>query len=445
MFQQDFTRDEFVARRATLCKTIGDSVAIVQGAPAPLGATPFRQYNAFYYLCGVEVPHAYLAIDGRTGTSSLFLPPEELIGRDHDEPIISTDNIAYARQQTGMVHVEGREGLHAILESADTVYTILQEGEGGQSTPEGTRGAAKQVAADPWDGRPDRGTHFATLLKSRYPNISRILDLHPIVWNMRLIKSPREIELSRRAGQLSARGLCDAMRATRPGVMEYQIDAVLQYHYRAGGARDNAYTAIVAGGKNAYHGHYHRNQSILRDGDLVLVDCGPDYHYYSSDITRMWPVNGRFTPAQRAIYGFVTEYHKVLLAAIRPGRVYSEIEHEARTVMRDRLGEFDFASPAHAAGAEWTLNFNSHLAHSVGMSVHDGREHYETPLKPGTIFAVDPQMKIPEDRLYLRVEDTVVVTEDGIEVLTKDVPLELDDIEAMMKEDGILQTFPPLD
>ncbi len=444
MFQQNFSRDEFLTRRKALCERIGDAVAIVQGAPAPLGANSFRQYNAFYYLCGVEVPHAYLAIDGRTGTSSLFLPPEALIGRDHDEPIISTDNIPYAREQTGIDHVEGRDGLQAVLETAQTVYTILQEGEGGQSTPESTRDAAKQVDADPWDGRPDRGAHFAAHITSRYPDIT-VHDLHPIVWNMRLIKSPREIELSRRAGQLSALGLCDAMRATRPGVMEYQIDAVLQYHYRVGGASDKAYSAIVGGGKNAYHGHYHRNHSVLNDGDLLLVDCGPDYHYYSSDITRMWPVNGTFTSAQRAIYGFVTEYHKVLLDAIRPGRVYSEMEKEAREIMRDRLSEFNFASPAHAAGAQWMLDFDSHLAHSVGMSVHDGREHYERPLKPGTIFAVDPQMKIPEDRLYLRVEDTVVVTEDGIEVLTKDVPLELDDIEAMMKEDGILQTFPGLD
>jgi len=250
--------------------------------------------------------------------------------------------------------------------------------------------------------------------------------------------------LLRRAGQLSARGLCEAMRATRPGVMEYQLAALLHYHYLAGGARDASYPAIVGGGKNAFHGHYNANTAPLKDGDLVLVDCAPDYHNYTSDITRMWPVNGRFTPAQRALYGFVTEYHKTLLAAIRPGRTCADIEDEAVEIMRGRLPEFDFATASHATGPQWMFAFKNHLAHSVGLSVHDGLSHKDVPLRPGVVFAVDPQMKIEADRLYLRVEDTGVVTETGFDVLTKDAPLELDDIEAAMQGASLLEAFPPL-
>jgi len=175
-----------------------------------------------------------------------------------------------------------------------------------------------------------------------------------------------------------------------------------------------------------------------------LIDAAPDYRYYTSDITRMWPVNGTYTPAQRALYGFVTEYSKTLIAAIRPGRTCDEIEDEAVEIMQSRLGEFDFATESHASGAQWMFDFRAHLAHSVGMSVHDGLSHKTGPLEPGTVFSVDPQMKIEADRLYLRVEDTGVVTEDGFDVFTKDVPYELDEIEAVMRGESILTSFPPL-
>ena len=198
------------------------------------------------------------------------------------------------------------------------------------------------------------------------------------------------------------------------------------------------------GGRGLSPSFYHANSAPLNDGDLVLIDCAPDYRYYTSDITRMWPVNGRFTPAQRALYGFVTEYHKTLLSAVRPGRTCGEIEDEAAEIMEGRLGEFDFATESHATGPQWMFNFRKHLAHSVGLSVHDGLSHKDVPLRPGVVFSVDPQMKIESDRLYLRVEDTVLVTENGCDVLTKDAPYELDAIEAVMAQPSLLDAFPPL-
>ena len=444
MFQSDFAAEELKGRREALCDLIGEAVAVIAGADSPGGLLAFRQYNDFYYFCGVEVPHAYLLVDGRSRTTTLFLPRESLIDRDHDGAVLSADHPDAAVEATGVDRVRGLEDLEPAVRRAAVVYTYLHEGEGPSATPGSIVGAYRKAVADPWDGRLNRGGHFVALLRSRSPAVE-IRDLEPTVKAMRLVKSPKEIELCRKAGQMTALGLCDAMRATHPGVMEYQLDAILRYHYIAAGARGTGYHAIVAGGVNAWHGHYNLNSGVLIDGELVLVDCGPDYRYYTSDITRIWPVNGTYSPAQRALYGFVTEYHKTLLAGIRPGRTCEEIETEAVEIMRDRVGEFDFASPVHAAGADWMFGFRgNHLSHSVGMCVHDGGGHKAEPLKPGVVFSVDPQMRIPEERLYVRVEDTVVVTEDGVEVLTKDVPLDLDAIEAMMKEDGILQGFPPL-
>jgi Xaa-Pro aminopeptidase len=443
MYQTDFTKEELKGRREKLREGIGDATAIIVGAGETSRNEAFQQYHDFYYLCGVETPQSYLAIDGKTGETTLFLPEAALLSKDSDDPLICVDDPAYAIEVTGVDHVKSRADMKEYLAGVGRLYTDFKDGEGHNTTFRSITGAAKGIGADPWDGRIDRGAHFIQTVRSQVGEME-ILDVSEIIYLMRMDKSLCEIELLRRAGQLTALGLCDAMQATQPGVMEYQLGAILQYHYLAGGALGTGYPPIVGGGVNAYHGHYSVNHSALNDGDMVLVDCGPNYHYYTSDITRMWPVNGTYTPAQRALYGFVTEYHKTLISLIKPGKICDDIEDEAVEIMQGRLGEFDFATESHATGPQWMFDFRQHLAHSVGMSVHDGLSHKEAPLRVGQVFSVDPQMKIEADRLYLRVEDTGVVTEEGFDILTKDVPIELDAIEAMMKGNGMLQAFPPL-
>jgi Xaa-Pro aminopeptidase len=248
----------------------------------------------------------------------------------------------------------------------------------------------------------------------------------------------------RLAGRLSALAITEAMRCTKPGVMEYQLGAVADYIFLVNGARGGAYRPIIAGGANAWHGHYYRNNCELRDGDLLLMDYAPDYSNYTSDIGRMWPVNGKYAAWQRELYGFIVEYHKVLLKLIRPDILASQIMEETAQEMRQVVERTEFSKLCYEKAARQTLEFRGHLSHSVGMDVHDGGNYTLKPLIPGTVFAVDPQMWIPEEQLYIRVEDTVVVTQDGIENLTQLAPLELDDVEKLMKEDGILQKLPPL-
>ncbi len=444
MFQTDFTVEELRGRRERVAEGVGEgAIAVVRGACGSASMGVFRQYNGMYYLSGIEAPHSYLVIEGGTGRSALYLPRSSQLDQGHEARVVSADDPEFACETTGVDTVHGVEALGGRLQNAGVVYTFLREGQGEMATPGSLAEQARGIMADPWDGRAGRAAHFAGLIRSRFPR-AELRDLTPIVTAMRLVKSPAEIALCRRAGELSALGLCDALRATAPGVMEYQLDAILRYHYVAGGARGRGYSAIVGGGVNAFHGHYKRNDCALVDGDWVLLDCAPDYRYYTSDITRMWPVNGTYSPAQRALYGFVVEYHKTLLAGIRPGRTLAEISAEAVEVMSGRTGEFEFATPEHEAGARRMFEFRGHLSHSVGMCVHDGGGHGAKPLVPGTVFSVDPQLRIPDEKLYVRAEDTGVVTEDGFEVFTKDAPLELDDIEAMMKEEGILQRFPPV-
>lgn len=432
MFQTDFSIEELRDRRNALCQHIGSAHALVVSAPAPNDRAPFRQYNDFYYLCGVEVPQSYLLIDGKSGYTTLFLPAGNEQSHESDEVLFSTDDSEAARKAAGVDAVRGREELTKSLEEVSELYTFLRDGEGLKCDERSLIDAQRQIKADPWDGRPDRGTHFVNLFKAKFPHVP-VKDIAPILLKMRLVKSPAEIALCREAGRLSAEALRDAMRATRPGVMEYQLAALMQYRYLDGGARDNSYAPIVANGDNIFCPHYCDNNCVLEDGNLVLADCAPDYRYYTSDITRMWPVNGTYTPAQRALYGFVTEYHKALIAGIRPGRTSDDVDAEAAAIMLKRLDEFDFASPTHRAAAVTMCERENHICHSVGLSVHDGLGHKTGPLEAGMIFAVDPQLWLREEHIYIRVEDTVCVTDTGVEVFTSDITLDLDEIESIVR------------
>jgi Xaa-Pro aminopeptidase len=442
MYQTDFSRQEFQARRSRVYTGIGpQATALVQGSAKSPGHSVFRQNNDFYYLCGVEVPHAYLLLDSTSQTSTLFLAHQSQKQVETEGEILSADNAQLGQELTGVDHVLGIEHLARHLERVRVLYTPLRQGEGPGMSSDTLWRAQQEVYSDPWDGRPDRMRYLITTLRQRYP-AAEIRDLAPVLDELRLIKSDQELALLRQAGKLSALGVIEAMRSTRPRVVEYQLDAVMRYHYLANGARDAGYHAIIAGGANAWYGHYGANNCPLKDGDLVLFDCAPDYHYYTSDIGRMWPVNGHYSPVQRELYGFMVAYHKVLLRLIRPGVTDAQIQQEAAAEMQAVVEETRFSKEIYEAAVRRALAFPYHMSHPVGMAVHDVGHYRGKVLQPGTVFALDPQMWVPEEKLYLRVEDTVVVTDDGIENLTADAPLELEDVEALIVEPGLLDRFP---
>lgn len=433
MYQTDFSKEEFRARREKVYQEIGpEAVALVRGSPKNRGHDIFRQNNDFYYLCGVEVPHAYLYLDGRNRVTTLFLAHQSADRKEHEGEILCAENADLGCKLTGVDRVLGIEFLAQSLEQVQILYTPLQQAEGPGMSWDTLQRAQQEVIADPWDGRPDRTRHFVATLRARCP-MAKVLDLSLILNELRLIKSEQEVSLLRKAGKVSALGVIEAMRGTKHGVIEYQLDAIMRYHYLANGARDAGYRAIIAGGDNAWYGHYSANNCPLQDGDLVLVDCAPDYHYYTSDIGRMWPVNGTYSSAQRELYGFMVAYHKALLRLIRPGVTGEQIQQEAAVQMAEVVEKTRFSKDIYEAAARRALEFPYHLSHCVGMAVHDVGHYRGKLLRPGMVFAVDPQMRVPEERLYIRVEDTVVVTEEGIENLTVDAPLDLEDVEALMQ------------
>ena len=432
LFQTNFSSDEFSSRRAKVFDKIGDNtLAVLQGADPPVGAFDlFRQSNEFFYLCGVEVPYAYLLLDGRDRKTTLYLPERDE-GIEHSEgAILNSDDAEVVKDLTGVDEVKKPDATLKDLAGAQTIYIPHH-------------GADPGSASDPF-ARPTRQAHFIEQVKALCPDAD-IQDLSPIISSLRIVKSPAEIDVMRVSGQLTALAVVEAMKSMKPGIMEYHLGAVGEYIYLVNGSRGASYRPIIAGGANAWYAHYHHNDCELKDGDLVLMDCAPDYGGYTSDIGRMWPVNGKYAPWQRELYGFIVEYHKVLLKLIRPGVMSSQIMDEAAQEMKEVVEKTTFSRSCYEDAARKTLEFRGHLSHPVGLQVHDGGDYGLEPLIPGIVFAVDPQMWIPEEQLYIRVEDTIVVAQDGIENLTDLAPLELDDVEKLMKEDGILEKLPPLE
>ncbi|HEX8914179.1 MAG TPA: aminopeptidase P N-terminal domain-containing protein [Humisphaera sp.] len=431
-FQTDFDAGEFARRRNQLMDAVGGrGVALLAGAPEVPGFDPFRQSNDFYYLCGVEVPHAYLLIDAGRRTSTLYLPTPNRKHEASDGPTLGPEDAAFVRERAGVEDVRPVAALPQDLAGAACVHLPRAPAEGVRMCQDTLRHARRSAAADPMGAPPSPEVHLLARVAELCPG-AELRDLSPILQRMRLVKSDAEVAVMRRAGRLAAEAVVAAMRVTRPGVFEYELAAAADHVYLLAGSRGGAYRPIIAGGANIPMMHYWRNNCRLRAGDLVLMDYAPDVGNYTSDIGRMWPVDGRYTPAHRELYGFVIEYHRLLLSVIRGGRVPEDVLAEAAERMRPRADAWPFSKPLYRESVHRMLASPRPLSHGVGMAVHEAAGYFGRPMEPGLVIAVDPELFVPEERLYIRCEDTVVVTAGGCENLTADAPLEMDAVERLM-------------
>jgi Xaa-Pro aminopeptidase len=393
---------------------------------------------------------AYLLLNGRARTATLYLPHRDEARERGEGKVLSAEDAPLVRQLTGVEQVRGIEFLSQDLIGADllrppalTVYTPFSPTESGSDSRDELLAAQARAASDPWDGQPAREAHFMRLLKDRFPQFE-LRDLSPALDTLRAIKSPTEIALIRRATQLAGLGIMEAMRSTAPGVFEYQLDAAAKYVFHLNGARGDGYASIVGGGTNAFFGHYFRKTDVLKPGDLVLMDYAPDYRYYTSDVTRIWPVNGKFSPEQRALYDYIVAYRDALFRYIKPGVTSDEVLDRAAAEMTTYLAGKTFASPAHLRAVQGGIAFRGHFQHPVGMTVHDVGRIRGVPLRAGMVFTIDPMIWIPEERLYIRIEDVALVTADGVENLSGFVPSRIADIERTIAESGVIQLRPPV-
>jgi Xaa-Pro aminopeptidase len=267
---------------------------------------------------------------------------------------------------------------------------------------------------------------------------------------LRLIKSKGEIELMQRAADISAEGHRRAMAVCEPGIREYTMEAELNYAFMRGGSRAPAYNSIVAAGENACILHYDRNDAEVKDGDLILIDAGCEYHYYASDITRTFPANGTFNPQQRAIYELVLAAQDAAIAAVQPGAAWNEPHDASVKVITQgliKLGLIE-GTLAQALKAEAYRDFYMHrVGHWIGIDVHDVGDYKIDDawrlLEPGMVTTIEPGIYIAPDNknvpkkwrgIGVRIEDDVLVTKKGNRVLTTGIPKTVDEIETFMAQ-----------
>ncbi|MCG3162704.1 MAG: Xaa-Pro aminopeptidase [Acidobacteria bacterium] len=454
LFTTDFPPEEFAARRAGIYKTIGENgLALIQGAPNPAGYTRFRQSNEFYYLCGIESPHAYLLLDGAAKRASLYLPHRNEARERAEGKLLSAEDVDLIRKLSGVDAVYGSDLLVEHLARAArthgrVVFTPFSPAEGFAMSRDLALRVIGDYAADPFDGRPSREGAFIQSLRARFPQFE-VRDLSPSLDNLRLIKSQREIALIKKATRLGGLALMEGMRSTEPGIYEHELDAMAKYIYYRNGAQGEAYYSLIASASNAWYPHYNAGKRRMEDGDFLLMDFAPDVGYYMSDVTRMWPVNGKFSPWQRELYGFYLACYKAILKAIRPGVTAQVIKHEAAAEMERVLASAKFSKPAYESAARnFVANYKQSasnprggLGHWVGMSTHDVGSD-AGPLRAGMVFTIEPALTVPEEKIYIRLEDLIVITETGKEVVSDFAPMDVDEIEKFMKEPGMLQRYP---
>lgn len=436
-FSDVFPPEEYAARRARVIAQIGEGVSVLQGAAERPAEAPFRQNNQFFYLTGVEVPRAILILDGRAKTSTLYLADSSRRARAWGPLLEAGDDTV---RLTGVDAALKREEADAAIAAAGAdkrpIYTTFRPEVLGSGSAGDAAAWQRATASDPWDGRPSREQAFIEKLKQKAPG-SEIRDLDPVLDSMRFIKSAREIAVVKEVTRITGLGIMQAMREAAPGKYEYELFAAAEYIFRKHGAQGSAYFPLSATGKNTAYSHYHRGTAKLADGDLVQFDYAPDWKYYVSDVTRVFPANGRFTPWQREWYTIYLQLYQALMTSIRPRATVKAVIAEAVTKMDAIMASSTFTDPRiQAAAARFVDRYRrsnaTSLGHSIGMEVHDVGRHGDT-LQPGQMFTIEPAMQIPELGLAMRLEDALVITETGYENMSAFVPVEVAAIEKLMR------------
>lgn len=413
-----YSPDEFARRRTALMTQAGGGLIVLFGNDRRDGATHFRQDNDFYYFTGREDINAIAVMAPSTGESFLFLPEQNAREIMIDGANLLKDPDGARKAGVTAVHPLGYFDEY-LARNVSATGRIIHTRLSPPDTVDGSRSErdlfyARRSRSHYNDQLPVDYYRLAKL-RERYPAVT-FVDITSIIDAMRVIKSAEEIAVLRRNGRLSAEAVRQAMLATRPGAFEYELEAAAMGTILRFGAKGAAYAPIVGSGSNSCVWHYDENGRQMRDGEVVLMDFGADLDYLTMDITRTWPVNGVFTAEQRQVYQLVLEVQKACIEAYKPGVTAADV----RTYVADRMKQKGL-DPGSLRGG---------FGHGVGMATHD--VPLGGTLREGMVFAIEPALYFPEKALGVRIEDTVLVTRTGVEVLTADVPKEIADIEALL-------------
>jgi len=409
-------------RRAALRAQLGEGLVLVRGLPPTRDYAPFRQDKTFWYLTGVESQDAALLLDAKSGEETLFLPRPDPKGEVWEGELWDTGD-AWVKEVTGFQDVRAIGDLTTVLKEKTASQKVVWTSSEPHVELSGCCDRAEpydaRVEKDPLDGRTSREKALSEHLRKDFG--VEVKDMREVLDEMRRVKTAEEIDAIRRASQAGALAMVEAMRSTRPGLGEWQIDALMSFIQRREGADGPAYQPIVGSGPNSLALHYSASSRVMKAGEVILIDYAPEVDHYTSDITRTWPVDGKLTPRMKEIYEAVLAAQAAGIAAVKPGKTMGDVGRACRAVLKER--GMDRLMP-HGA------------CHYVGMEVHDVGQ--DKALEPGVVFTVEPGVYEPATGIGVRIEDVVVVTEDGCEVLSSGVPKDVEGVLALCAAEGLL-------
>ena len=434
-----FNSQEFRARRDQLIQQMGEGVAIIPTAPEVIrnrdSHYPYRFDSYFYYLTGFKEPEAVLLVmAGKSPKTILFC-------RDKDVEREIWDGFRFgpdaAKEMFGF----------------DEAYSIQQLDEIAPKLLANQDKLFYSLGADAaWDAKVTAWlNHLRTQARTGISAPDQVLDVRKLLDEMRLIKSPFEIDLMHRSANIAAAAHQRAMQFTKPGMMEYEVEAEFLHEFYRRGAQAPAYTSIVAGGANACTLHYNANNGQLRDGDLLLIDAGCELDGYASDITRTFPVNGRFSPSQRDLYQLVLASQAAAIEKVTPGQYWNAPHEAALKVLAQGfvdLGLCHGSVDAVIESGSYRQFYMHRTGHWLGLDVHDAGEYKDKQdawrvLESGMALTIEPGCyvrpadKVPEHfwNIGIRIEDDAIVTPAGCEIMTKAAPKTVSEIEDLMHDD----------
>jgi Xaa-Pro aminopeptidase len=412
----------FHERRARLVReTGGDGVIVLFGyrdADMATSVTTFHQNENFYYLTGWNEPEAMMLLVPKAPKPGatfelekeiLFIPAHDFREERWTGPKLGPDD-ADASARTGFLTLKAtslfQSELLEALKNSPKIYTEL--------TPQ------------PESGEDYFQAEVVSKLRKMAP-LANLTDVRQHIERQRAVKSAGEIALLRKAADASIEAHLAAMKTVRPGVWEYETAARMEFEFRRRGCEWPAYPPIVGSGFFSTVLHYDADDQQMKDGDVVVMDVAGSYSGYTSDITRTLPINGHFTPRQREIYEIVLGAQNAAMASAKPGMILRRGKNSLHDIANDYINTHGKDLHGNSLGQY----FIHGLGHSIGLNVHDPMDNNQ-PLEPGMVVTMEPGIYIPEEKIGVRIEDDILITKDGYELLTRRLPRTVEEIEKLM-------------
>lgn len=411
----------YIERRKRLMESKqGPCMVVIFSGNAPMKSLdaeyPFYVDRNFYYLTGIERENMTLLLrKSHSGeySESLFIEP-------YDELLAKW--VGGRMRQDEAREISGIEAIRDVSSFNGAVNSII----------ESSRGLGKmQMYLDLWhhrENQPDTQAHIlAALLQSKYPAVE-IFDIFADMAAMRAVKDAEEISLMRKAQETTRQAIIDMLKHAKPEMNERELEGAFDFSLMKQGVREHAFSSIVAGGPRATTLHYGSNNQVVHDGEMVLIDLGSAAGNYSADISRTFPINGKFTPRQKEIYNTVLEAQRIVMENAKPGVTTRQLNQLVIDYYESRLDDLGLRKDGKTVADYYYHN----VSHSLGLDTHDICTEKERLLQPGMVITVEPGLYIDEEGIGVRIENDVLITADGMVDLSVNIPKTVEEIEAIM-------------